>query len=155
MLPFLTSFYGNGRTKFPKIAERQLSLALSSPARGSIRKRNHAVVITVHLDARQGCILKPTTRQHGSIVSGQLGVGVLDCLHLNHRKIGHGLNEKLSVNLSWIEHTVFVLSSSVTRRQSEIMAPRTRQRARAFRSCCPLYRKRESQHHATDCKNFA
>jgi hypothetical protein len=29
----LTSFYGNGGTKFPKIAERRLSLSSSSPAR--------------------------------------------------------------------------------------------------------------------------
>ena len=30
------SFYGNGRTKFPKIAERRLSLGSSSPARTAI-----------------------------------------------------------------------------------------------------------------------
>jgi len=36
--PFLTSFYGNNRTKFPKIAERRLSQALSSPLEGQYGK---------------------------------------------------------------------------------------------------------------------
>ena len=32
-------------------------------------------------------------------------------------------------------------------------APENRPRARAFRSQCPIHRKRESQHHVSDCEN--
>src|SRR4030095_8282258 len=42
------SFYGNGGTKFPKTAERRLSLGSSSQLERQYGTSNHAVVITVH-----------------------------------------------------------------------------------------------------------
>jgi hypothetical protein len=47
MLPFLISFYGNGRTKFPKIAERQLSQALSSPLEGQYGESGKAPAVGI------------------------------------------------------------------------------------------------------------
>jgi hypothetical protein len=43
----LTSFYGNGGTKFPKIAERQLSQALSSPLEGQYGESGKAPAVGI------------------------------------------------------------------------------------------------------------
>ena len=43
----LTSFYGNGGTKFPKIAERRLSQALSSPLEGQYGESGKAPAVGI------------------------------------------------------------------------------------------------------------
>ena len=47
------SFYGNGRTKYPKTAERRLSLGSSSPARKAIWNKQPRSRDLVRVDARR------------------------------------------------------------------------------------------------------
>src|SRR5439155_22564166 len=57
------SFYGNGRTKFPKIAERRLSLGSSSPARTAIWNKQPRSRDSVDWMRGEGC--NPATPEIG------------------------------------------------------------------------------------------
>jgi hypothetical protein len=48
------SFYGNVGTKFPKTAERRLSLGSSSPARTAIRKKQPRSLDSLHSNGMRG-----------------------------------------------------------------------------------------------------